>query len=106
MNGIGGCAVALVATFLAAPQDDVANVPSEERVVGGDPAMRTFPHGGEKAPKKGYRLLVVLPGGSGAADFEPFGKRLWKNALSEEYLVAQLVAPRWSDEQARQNLPR
>jgi predicted esterase len=46
-------------------------------------------------PKKGYSLLVVLPGGDGGADFNPFVKRIYKHALGPEWMAAQLVAPKW-----------
>src|SRR5690242_6736291 len=41
-----------------------------------------------------------MPGGSGSADFNPFIRRIWKNALPAGYLIAELVAPVWSDGQA------
>jgi len=42
---------------------------------------------------------VVLPGGDGGADFHPFVKRIHKHALTEDWLVAQLVAVKWTPEQ-------
>ncbi|MCG3130493.1 MAG: hypothetical protein FLDDKLPJ_01255 [Phycisphaerae bacterium] len=60
---------------------------SEQRYLlhrGGGPAV---------PPKDGYRLLLVLPGGDGGADFAPFVGDLARQALPEGYLVAQLVAP-------------
>jgi len=83
-------------------QEDVAEVPSEDLLAGGTEHMRYYLIGaGEdaKPPRKGYRLLLVLPGGDGSANYHAFCKRIWKNSLSDEYLVAQLVAPRWSDDQ-------
>jgi len=44
----------------------------------------------------GCRLLVVLPGGNGSAEFHPFVKRIWQNALSDQYIVAELVAVPWT----------
>lgn len=88
-------------------QDDVPGVPSEERRIEDDANRRYFLHGAgpdAEAPEAGYRLLLVLPGGDGGADFQPFVKRIWKDALPPGYLVAQLVAPRWSEEQARDNV--
>jgi predicted esterase len=52
-----------------------------------------------KVPAEGYKLLVVLPGGDGSAEFNPFVKRIWQNSLDEEYLVIQLIAPKWSTPQ-------
>ena len=76
-------------------QDDVADVPSEDLRVGGNEQQRYFLIGAtasEKQPKDGFPLLLILPGGDGSADFNPFAKRIWKNALPEGMLVAQLVA--------------
>jgi predicted esterase len=42
---------------------------------------------------------VVLPGGPGSADFHPFVKRIYKNALPDGYLVAQPVAVKWTEQQ-------
>lgn len=53
-----------------------------------------------KPPKDGYRLLVVLPGGTGAIDFHPFCKRIAKHVLDERWLLLQIVAPVWAAEQA------
>ncbi len=78
---------------------DVADVPSEERKAGGDPNKRYFligPAKGAEAPSDGYRLLIVLPGGDGSADFNPFIRRIFKNGLPKSYLVAQLVAKEWT----------
>ncbi len=43
-----------------------------------------------ETPDNGYKLLIVLPGGDGSADFLPFVKRIYKHALDDEYLVLQL----------------
>lgn len=79
--------------------DDVADVPSQDLKAGGDADKRYFligPRKDAKEPEGGYNLLVVLPGGDGSADFHPFVKRIFKNALGERYLVAQLVAVDWT----------
>jgi hypothetical protein len=83
-------------------QDDVAEVPSLDLVAGEHERMRYFLIGADEhaeAPKAGFKLLLVLPGGDGGADFNPFVRRIWKGALDETYLVAQLVAPQWSEDQ-------
>lgn len=80
---------------LLAAQDDLANVSSEEIQLAGNPQQRYFLIGAKpdaQAPEAGYGLLLVLPGGDGSAEFNPFVKRIWQNALPEGYLVAQLVA--------------
>ena len=73
-------------------------------MAGDDPRKRYFlidPMTGSVAPPEGYRLLVVLPGGDGGADFNPFARRIAKHGLPSGYLVAQPVAVAWSPEQAR-----
>lgn len=76
-------------------------------VIDGDPHQRYLLHApaeGTQEPKEGWRLLVVMPGGDGSADFAPFVGRIRSNALGEEWLVAQIVAPVWSAEQAESNV--
>ena len=83
-------------------QDDVDDVPSQDLLVGEDAKKRYFligPAEGSPAPEAGYGLILVLPGGAGDADFHPFVKRIFKHAVPEGYLVAQLVAPKWSARQ-------
>lgn len=85
--------------------DDV--VPSIERTIDDDEKMRYFEIGieeGEKPPKKGYRLLLVLPGGKGDEGFLNFVRLIAKNSLGDDYLVAQLVRPFWNERQARTNV--
>lgn len=84
------------------PPEDVSDVASRRLTAGGDENKRYFLIGAEpdrKAPKGGYGLLLVLPGGDGGKDFNPFVRRIWKNGLPEGYLVAQLMAPKWADRQ-------
>lgn len=86
----------------AAAQDDVADVPCRDLFAGGDKNKHYFLIGaGEqiKPPKEGFGLVIVLPGGDGGSDFNPFVKRIYKNAISDKYLVAQLVAVRWTPNQ-------
>jgi predicted esterase len=81
---------------------DIASVPALDLQIGDDPMKRYFLIGlPTNAPATGgpYRLLLVLPGGDGSADFTPFVRRIYKNALSERWLIAQLVAPMWDEQQ-------
>lgn len=81
---------------------DVADVPSLDLRAKKNDRMRYFLVGlaeDEKAPEAGRKLLVVLPGGSGSAEQNPFVRRIWKHALGKDWLVAQLVAPEWSEGQ-------
>lgn len=90
------------ADWRLAAQEDVADIPSQDLRAGKDKDKRYFltgPLKDAKAPKKGYGLVVVLPGGSGSADFHPFIKRIYKHAAPEGYLLAQPVAVKWTDEQ-------
>jgi len=71
--------------------------------IGGDEKQRYLLHAPEKdkAPASGWKLLVVMPGGGGGADFAGFVGRIRENALGEDWLVLQLVAPVWAEEQAK-----
>ncbi len=75
-----------------------------EFFAGKDPRQRYFFHAAKakKAPKDGYKLLLVLPGGDGSADFAPFVKRIWKHAAPDDFVVVQLVAHQWNAKQAKQ----
>jgi len=95
-------ALLCAALLASSSQDDVADVPSEDLRAGGDKDKRYFLIGGGKdvkPPAAGYKVAIIMPGGPGTADFHPFVKRIWKNALSKEYLVAQPVAVKWTDDQ-------
>jgi predicted esterase len=81
---------------------DVADIPSQELRAADDADKRFFligPKKGTNAPAQGYSLVVVLPGDDGSADFNPFVRRIYKNARSDAYLVAQPVAPKWTPDQ-------
>jgi len=89
----------------ADPADDVADVHLEERTAGDDPRKRYLligPGAGTAVPEDGYRLLILLPGGDGSAEFRWFAQRIAKNALPSGYLVAELVAVSWTPEQFQQ----
>lgn len=82
-------------------QEDVADVPSQVIQLKKHPLEYVVIGGSKNAttatqPRK---LLVVLPGGDGSVEFLPFVKRIKKHALSEEYLVLQLIAPKWNQQQ-------
>lgn len=86
-----------------AEQADVADVPSKERLAGGNEKQQYFllgPLNGRTPPAEGFGLVVVLPGGDGGATFLPFVTRLYKYAMPEGYLVAQPVAVKWTPQQA------
>jgi predicted esterase len=84
------------------PPADVADIPSRELQAGGD-ANKCYhligPKKDARPPAEGYGLMVILPGGDGSADFNPFVRRVYKNALSDRYVAAQPVAPRWTADQ-------
>jgi predicted esterase len=52
-----------------------------------------------KVPKDGYRVLIVLPGGTGEADFMNFVRNIRREVVGDDYLVAQLVAVKWKPDQ-------
>lgn len=87
--------------------DDVADVPALDVRLDDDPQKRYALIGldpEKKPPTDGYRLLVILPGGSGSVDFHPFCKRIAKHVLSDDWLAVQVVAPVWTDEQAESHV--
>ncbi|MBC8138872.1 MAG: hypothetical protein H8F28_23585 [Fibrella sp.] len=83
--------------------EDIADTPSVRQFAGGD-ANKLYRLVGfdpkAPAPKEGYSLLLLLPGGDGGEDFRWFIQRIKKNALPKNMLVAQLVAPQWGEWQA------
>ncbi len=84
-----------------AEEDELAVIEALDLRAGGHERKQYFLIGreGAEAPKDGFRLLLVLPGGSGDADFHPFVKRIHEHVLDEKYLIAQLVAPAWTQDQ-------
>lgn len=86
-----------------AADDEFAGLPHEERKAGND-AHKLYrligPHDATPAPADGHPLLLVLPGGDGGPDFLPFVKRIALHALGKEWLVAQLVAVKWTPQQS------
>lgn len=81
---------------------DIADMQVQDLRAGGDEKMRYFViQRPTPPPAEGWRMLFVLPGGSGDAQFQPFVTRIAKNALPEGYLVVQLVAPAWDQQQAK-----
>jgi len=99
---VASLSVSLLSGRWLAAQDDVADIVSQDLRAGKDKHKRYFliePPKSVKAPTKGYGLLVVLPGGDGSADFHPFIKRIYKNAVPERYILAQPVAVKWAEKQ-------
>jgi len=95
------CAVfALGQAGSALAQDDVADIPSK-RLTLADPNLSYFLIGPtvSEAPPEGYGLIVIMPGGDGGPGFHPFVKRIYKHALSGNYVAVQLIAPKRSPQQ-------
>lgn len=86
----------------AQEEDEFAALERQDLRAGGEESMRFLlsRFAESQPPRAGYKLALVLPGGDGSAEFQAFVQRIHLNALSEEYLVAQLVAPVWSEDQA------
>jgi len=82
--------------------DDIADVASEKSHAADDPKKTYFlihARDGAEPPGAGYKLLVVLPGGDGSEAFHSFVKRVYQRGLPDGYLVAQLVAIKWTSGQ-------
>jgi predicted esterase len=98
---IASLLISLFAGWRLGAQEDVADIPSQDLHAGKDKNKRYFlkRYFLIGPPKEGNGLIVVLPGGSGSADFHPFVKRIYKHAIPEGYLVAQPVAVMWTEKQ-------
>lgn len=83
--------------------DEESGIAFEDRIALRDSSKRYFLHGPKtkdaKAPKSGWRLVLVLPGGDGSAEFRAFVTRMLANAGEDDVLFAQLVAPVWGEGQ-------
>jgi predicted esterase len=82
---------------------DVADIPAKDIIIGKDKNKRYFligPKSSSFSPKNGHKLVIVMPGGSGDEKFHSFVKRIYKKALGNDYLVAQLVAFKWHKSQS------
>ncbi len=82
----------------ASAQSDVADIPSKQLSLAGDPNLSYFLIGpvAKETPPEGYGLIIVLAGGDGKADSLAFVKRVYKNSLGGNYIVAQPIAVKWS----------
>ncbi len=77
---------------------DEDGIPAKDLLVGGDAMKRYFligPREKQKAPKEGWACLVVMPGGPGGPEFHGFVKNIWNHCCPEDFVVVQLVAPKW-----------
>lgn len=111
---VAGSAAWVTGLALAAPQEKPAGggsasskgepvvgedgVPVRDLVAGGDAMKRYFligPQEKKKAPKEGWGCLVVMPGGSGDDGFNPFVRNIWKSCCPDDFVVVELVAPKW-----------
>ncbi|TVQ54426.1 MAG: hypothetical protein EA377_05545, partial [Phycisphaerales bacterium] len=113
----GFCMMLLIAA-LAAPsspaathdddaidQDQKSAHGEKLHVAAGHEQMRYLQHGpGEdvEPPDDGFKLLLVLPGGDGGGDFAPFLSRVHSHSLDDTWILAQMIAPVWSEDQPNQ----
>ena len=87
----------------ASQPEDIADVRFRNLRAEGDPDKRYILVGPRAvAPTEGYRLLIVLPGGDGSANFQWFVRRIFKFALSDDYIIIEPIAPSWSPDQFSQ----
>ena len=96
----------LALTACPCPVQDDPPAPLEV-TIGGDEHKRYLLHGGSKdakAPASGWKVLVVMPGGDGSAEFAPFVGRIRENVLGKDWLLVQLIAPVWAKEQSEKNV--
>ena len=71
------------------------SLPREIRTAAGGVARFFFfpPTSQAAEPKAASPLLLVLPGGDGSAEFQPFVQSIHKQALQGRFAVAQVLAP-------------
>jgi predicted esterase len=50
-------------------------------------------------PETGWRVLVVMPGGDGSAEFATFVGGIRDSSLGVGWVAAQIIAPKWDDAQ-------
>jgi predicted esterase len=92
----------LTILLIAVPARAADDVPSEKLKAGGDDQKEYFLIGASKdrkAPKEGFGLVVIMPGGDGSSEFHPFVKRLYEKSLPDGYLAVQPIAVKWTDDQ-------
>jgi predicted esterase len=78
---------------------DLVDVPAMDLQIADDEKKRYFLIGNVESPsprKVGRRVLVVMPGGDGSAAFSPFVRRIYQRTLNDEWVIAQIVAPKWA----------
>jgi beta-lactamase regulating signal transducer with metallopeptidase domain/predicted esterase len=81
--------------------EEFSGVPATKRLIDEEEKKTYYqigPPTGTEPPEGGWKVLMILPGGDGSAEFHPFCRRIHKNALPEGYIAIQLVAPVWSDD--------
>src|SRR5688572_11783310 len=91
---LGGVASG-VASRAVGDEDGAADdgVPAKELLVAGDEMKRYFligPHEKKKAPKEGWGCLIVMPGGTGSAEFHGFVKNIWASCCPDDFVAVQL----------------
>ena len=75
---------------------------ANKRTVKSNPKMDYFqlgPRENVEAPKAGYKLIVIMPGGGGNAEFHPFVRRMYEQSFGDEYIAVQPVAFKWKEDQ-------
>ncbi len=84
------------------PTDDIDNVKSQDLIANKDANMKyslILPSGKTDAPASGYGLILVMAGGDGGADFQPFIKRIYQNAVPAGFIVVHVISKKWSPTQ-------
>lgn len=84
------------------PTDDIDHVKSQDLIANKDANMKytlILPSGKTAAPASGYGLILVMAGGDGGADFQPFIKRIFLNAVPDGFLMVHVISKKWSPTQ-------
>jgi len=84
--------------LIAIANSSPGEITSERQTVAGEEKQEYFLiHDAEaKPPRSGAKLLLVMPGGDGSANFNPFITNMAKHAIGDGYVVAQLISVKWT----------
>ena len=91
----------VISASLAYSQDNLKKLDNQAEIKIGKETGHYLgvPARSKTVPDEGYGLLVVLPGGDGSADFHPFVSNIAANSMGEDFVLAQPLAKKWTEDQ-------
>ncbi len=82
--------------------DDDPELPIKDLRAAKDARKRYVVIGPKKEAKKpadGWKVVYVLPGGGGGADFHGFVKNIARQVFADDAVTVQMIAPQWMEKQ-------